>query len=248
MPTDLLFYFAAVPAVVLTGISKGGFGGVALLAVPLMSLVISPLEAAGIMLPLLILMDGFSVWAYRRELSFRNLRSLLPGAAAGIAIGWLTAAYTSEDAVRLIVGCVAVAFTLYMVLFRRNADGTRPHAGKGAFWGGVAGYTSYVAHAGSPPLQVYLLPQRLPKAEYASTAVLFFAVVNLIKVPPYIATGQIDGPNLLTGLILSPLVPLGVWLGVRLNRVIPERAFYNVVYAMAFTIGCKLIWDYVASL
>ena len=244
MIADPIFYLAAVPAVILTGISKGGFGGVALLAVPLMSLVISPLEAAGIMLPLLILMDAFSVWAYRRDLSFRNLKSLLPGAAIGIFIGWLTAAYTSEDAVRLIVGVIAVVFTIYMVVFRRNAEGTLPRAHLGAFWGGAAGYTSYVAHAGSPPLQVYLLPQRLPKAEYASTAVLFFAVVNLIKVPPYVATGQIDGPNLMTGLALSPLVPLGVWLGVKLNRRIPEKAFYNIVYGMAFTIGIKLIWDF----
>lgn len=236
-----------MPAVLLTGVSKGGFGGVALLAVPLMSLVISPLQAAGIMLPLLILMDGFSLWAYRRDLSFANLRALLPGAVAGIAIGWLTAEYTSENAVRLIVGVIAVVFTLYMVLFRRNADGAPPHTGKGAFWGGCAGYTSYVAHAGSPPLQVYLLPQKLPKAEYASTAVLFFAVVNLIKAPPYVATGQISPDNLLAGLILSPLVPLGVWLGVTLNRKVSERAFYGVVYAMAFAIGVKLIWDYAAA-
>lgn len=228
----------------LTGISKGGFGGVALLAVPLMSLVISPLQAAGIMLPLLIFMDALSVWAYRRELSFRNLKSLLPGACIGIFIGWLTAAYTSEDDVRLIVGIIAVVFTLYMVVFRRKAPPSTSSVAKGVFWGGCAGYTSYVAHAGSPPLQVYLLPQKLPKAEYASTAVLFFAVVNLVKTPPYIATGQINAENLLTGLVLAPLVPAGVWCGVRLNRIVSETVFYRVVYAMAFAIGCKLIWDY----
>lgn len=240
-----MFFAAAIPAVFLTGISKGGFGGVALLAVPLMSLVISPLQAAGIMLPLLIFMDALSIWAYRRELSFRNLKSLLPGAVVGIGIGWATAAYTSEDDVRLVVGVIAVVFTLYMVFFRREAAPAEPNRAKGFFWGGCAGYTSYVAHAGSPPLQVYLLPQKLPKAEYASTAVLFFAVVNLIKAPPYIATGQINLDNLLIGLVLAPLVPAGVWCGVRLNRIISEKVFYRVVYAMAFAIGCKLIWDYI---
>lgn len=241
-----MFYAAAIPAVFLTGISKGGFGGVALLAVPLMSLVISPLQAAGIMLPLLIFMDVLSVWAYRRELSFRNLTSLLPGAVIGIGIGWLTAAFTSEDDVRLIVGVIAVVFTLYMVLFRREAPPAAPNPAKGGFWGACSGYTSYVAHAGSPPLQVYLLPQRLPKAEYASTAVLFFAVVNWVKVPPYIATGQIGLENLITGLVLAPLVPAGVWVGVRLNRVIPDKVFYRIVYALAFGIGIKLIWDYIS--
>ncbi len=241
------FYLVAIPAVVLTGVSKGGFGGVALLAVPLMSLVISPLQAAGVMLPLLIAMDGFSLWAYRRDLSFANLKSLLPGALIGIGIGWLTAEYTGENAVRLIVGCIAIVFTLYMVFVRKDADRAHPHAAKGVFWGGCAGYTSYVAHAGSPPLQVYLLPQRLPKAEYASTGVLFFAVVNLFKVPPYAMTGQLAGENLLTALVLLPCVPLGVYVGVRLNRVIPEKAFYNVVYASAFLIGIKLIYDFVVT-
>jgi len=242
-----IFYLAAVPAVLFTGISKGGFGGVALLAVPLLSLVISPLQAAGVMLPLLVMMDGLSVWAYRRSMSFANLKTLLPGAAIGIAVGWFTAEFTSEDGVRLIVGGVAVVFTVYMVLFRRDAEGTPPHAAKGLFWGGCAGYTSYVAHAGSPPLQVYLLPQRLPKAEYASTAVLFFAVVNRIKVPPYFLAGQLDGANLMTALVLAPLVPVGVLIGVWLNRTISERLFYNVVYAMAFLIGVKLIYDVVAT-
>jgi len=249
-PRDVLenpyFYLAAIPAVFLTGISKGGFGGVALLAVPLMSLVISPLQAAGIMLPLLVLMDGFSVWAYRRNLSFRNLKSLLPGAAVGIFVGWLMAEVTSEDAVRLIVGVIAIVFTIYMVVFRRAAAGMPPHAGKGFFWGGCAGYTSYVAHAGSPPLQVYLLPQRLPKVEYAATAVLFFAVVNLIKIPPYFLTGQLAFENLATALMLAPLVPAGVYVGVRLNKAVSEKVFYNIVYAAAFLIGIKLIYDVVA--
>lgn len=233
----------AVPAVLLTGVSKGGFGGVALLSVPLMSLVISPLQAAGIMLPLLIMMDALSIYAYRKKLSFDNLSVIVPGAVIGIGVGWLMAEYTSEDSVRLIVGIIAVVFTLYMVIFRRGSDGVPPHRLKGLFWGGCAGYTSYIAHAGSPPLQVYLLPQKMTKEVYASTTVMFFAIVNLIKAPPYILTGQLSYENLMTALVLSPCVPFGVYVGVRLNRVLPEGPFYKVVYAMTFLVGVKLIYD-----
>lgn len=241
---DFWFYAAAVPAVLLTGIAKSGFGGVALLAVPMMALVISPLQAAAIMLPLLVLMDAFSVWAYRGNLSFVHLRALLPGAVIGIAVGWLTAEYTSEDAVRLVVGIIAVVFTLYMAVVRPVAAGGQPRTWRGIFWGGCAGYTSYVAHAGSPPIQVYLLPRRLPRVEYAATAVLFFAVVNWIKVPAYLSAGQLTTGALLTALVLSPLVPLGVFVGLRLNRVLSEVLFYRIIYTATFLIGLKLIADF----
>lgn len=244
MLEDPLFYLVAIPAVLFTGITKGGFGGIAMLAVPLLSLVVSPLQAAGIMLPLLVMMDAVSLWAYRKRLSFTNLKTLLPGALVGITIGWLTAEFTSENAIRLIVGCIAIGFTVYMTVFRRSTERAAPQTSKGLFWGGCAGYTSYVAHAGGPPLQVYLLPQRLSKAEYTSTCVLFFALVNAIKVPPYIMTGQLSPENIAVALVLSPCVPIGVYIGVRLNHTVPEGAFYKFVYATAFLIGVKLIYDF----
>lgn len=243
--TNPWFYAAAVPGILLTGISKGGFaGGIVLIAVPLMALTVSPVQAAGIMLPILILMDLIGVWAYRKSWDRRNLAILLPGAVIGIGIGWLTASIVSDDAVRLIIGTVAVAFTLHYWFRGGEARAaTKPHAVKGTLWGAVGGYTSFVAHAGSPPFNVYMLPQKLDKTLLVGTSVMFFAVVNWVKLVPYYMLDQLNPGNLGTSLILLPLAPIGMLLGFWLHNIVPEKPFYRIIYAMIFLVGLKLLWD-----
>ncbi len=248
--TNPWFYAAAVPGVLLTGISKGGFaGGIVLIAVPLMALTVSPVQAAGIMLPILILMDAIGVWAYRKSFDRRNLIIMLPGAVVGIAIGGLTAHLVSDDSVRLIIGAIAVAFTLHHWLRggeTRMANGTS--IPKGAFWGAVGGYTSFVAHAGSPPFQVYMLPQKLDKKLFVGTSVMFFAVVNWVKLVPYAMLDQLSPGNLMTSALLLPLAPIGMMLGLWLHDIVPEKPFYRIIYAMIFLVGLKLLWDGASAL
>ncbi len=245
MITDPWFFAVALPAIVLTGLSKGGFlGGVGGLAVPLMSLVISPVQAAGIMLPILIAMDWTGVWAYRRDWSGPNLAIMLPAASAGILVGWATAAYVTESQVRLLVGVIGVVFTLDRWLGRRPSGlAPGPKWVKGSLWGALSGFTSFVSHTGGPPFSVYMLPQRLPNAVYAGTAVMFFTVVNLIKVPPYFFLGQFNAANLKTVAALLPVAPLAILAGVWLTRRVPQEPFYNIAYACLFVISAKHLWD-----
>ena len=245
MITDPWFYAVAIPAIVLTGLSKGGFlGGVGGMAVPLMSLVISPVQAAGIMLPILIAMDWIGVWAYRREWSGPNLKIMLPAATAGIVLGWATAAYVSEAHVRLLVGLIGAAFTInHWLGLKPRSVAPGPKRIKGSFWGAVSGFTSFVSHTGGPPFAVYMLPQRLPNVTYAGTAVMFFTAVNLIKVPPYFFLGQFNMANLSTVAVLLPLAPITMSVGVWLTRHVPQGPFYKIAYACLFTISLKLIWD-----
>lgn len=243
LPTDLWFYVVAATAVIVTGISKGGFGGIALLSVPLMSLVIDPVLAAAIMLPLLLVTDAFGVFAWRKGANWQHLRFLLPGAVAGIVIGALGAKFVAPDTARLIVGIIAVFFCLYSWFGKalmRQEPSTAAHA-SGIFWGTVAGFTSYIAHAGAPPFHVYLLPKNLEKASFAATGVWFFALVNLGKLPAYIATGQLTLSAFSTALVLMPLVPVGFYLGVWLNHRVPHKIFYRIVYIAVFLTGLKLI-------
>lgn len=247
---DPLFYAVAVPAVLLTGFSKGGLGGgLGIMAVPLMALVVSPVQAAAVLLPILSVMDLFGLYAYRGNWDRRNVAIMLPGALVGVAVGGLTFRYLSDDAVRLIVGAVALAFVLYRVLGRRPADHrSAPHRGLGAFWGGVSGFTSFVAHAGSPPVQVYMLPQRLDKTLYIGTTVVFFTAVNYAKLVPYGLLGQLSAVNLGTALLLSPLAPLGIWLGVRFHRLLSETVFYRTLFVLLTLTGIKLIRDGLAGI
>jgi uncharacterized protein len=250
MITDPLFYAAAIPAVIISGLSKGGFGGgVGLMAVPLMALTIPPLQAAGIMLPILLVMDVVAVLSYRGSYDRKVLRLLVPAGLAGIAIGWLAAAWISESAVRLIVGVVALLFTLdYWFRSGRAALPARPSPMKGRFWATVSGFTSFVSHAGGPPFQMYVLPLRLEPRIFAGTAVMFFAIVNAAKVVPYFFLGQFSTANLTTSAVLMPLAVAAAMTGVWLVKVVSKELFYRVTYTAIFMVSLKLIWDGVTGL
>ncbi len=242
--SDPLFYLAAIPAVFLMGLAKGGFAGLGLIAIPLLALVVSPVKAAALMLPILIVQDMVSTWAYRRDFDFRNLAIMLPGSAAGIFLGWLMAAHVSDDLVKLGVGVISIGFVL--LYWRKRAIIGEPVRGKtiaGVFWGIVAGFTSFVAHAGGPPFQVYVMPQRLPPQTYVGTSTWFFTVTNLVKVLPYFLLGQFSTGNLGTSFALFPLALVATLAGVWLVRRIEASRFYTLIYALTFIVGVKLLWD-----
>jgi len=246
----LAFYPVAIVAILLTGMIKGGFGtGAGGLAVPLMSIFIAPPEAAGIMLPILCAMDLFGVHAYRGGWSREHLRALLPGALVGIGIGALAFGALPVDAVRLLIGLIAVTFALnswFKLSARITSHMAKPGRVAGAFWGAVSGFTSTLAHAGGPPFAVYMLPQRTDKTLLVGTSVMFFLVVNYVKLVPYAFLGQLNAANLTTSLIFAPLAPLGIWLGVWLHRRVSEGSFYHVSYGLLLATGAKLVWDALA--
>jgi uncharacterized membrane protein YfcA len=187
--TDPLFYLLAIPAVTFLGLSKGGFAGLGMLATPLLALIVPPLEAAAILLPILIVQDAISVWTYHRAWSAWNLKVLLPGSVFGVAGGWLFARFFSNAAIELTVGTIALTFVLYVwlgarlraYLGRPPVEPQRPHAAMGVFWGAMSGFTSTLIQVGGPPFHIHILPQRLEKLTLVGTTVIFFTIVNWMK-------------------------------------------------------------------
>lgn len=245
MVLDWSFYVAAVPAVILLGFAKGGFSGLNALSMPLLSLVIPPVKAAAILLPILIVQDWVSVWAFRRDWDKRNLIILIPAAAIGVVLGWLLAARVSEAMVRLAVGLISVGFVLYMIArsWRGEPRPASPAVAPGLFWGALAGFTSFVSHAGGPPFQVYVMPQRLAPKIFAGTSTMLFAAMNAMKAPAYFALGQFSRENVSAALGLFPLAILSTFAGVWLVRRVAAERFYTLVYALTFLIGLRLIWE-----
>ena len=249
----LAFFPLAVLAILLTGIAKGGFGAMAGgLAVPLMSIAIPPPVAAGIMLPILCTMDIFGVRAYWKRWSKEILLTMVPGSLIGITLGGLVFGMLSVNAIRLIVGLIAVLFALnkWLNLSSHIAKASAFHQrppGKvfGAMCGLFSGLTSTLAHVGGPPFAIYIYSLKLDKTLIVATSSAFFCIGNYIKLIPYFSLGQLNLSNLSTSLVLLPLAPLGVWLGIWLHKRIQERVFFLVSYSLLFLSGSKLIYDVV---
>ena len=247
--SDPFFYVVAVPALLLVGISKGGFGGgVGLIGVPLMGLAVPLAQAAAILLPVLCLMDLFALAAYRGQWSRANLRILLPASLAGIGVGALVFGSLNDAWIRGIVGALSVGFVVQYGVGRlrgrsEDASGSSPSVWRGGLWGTVAGFTSTIAHAGGPPLSIYLLPQRLHPTTYVGTTAALFTAINYTKLLPYAWLGLLHGGNLTTSLALAPLAPVGIWLGRWLHVRVESELFYRLAYALLLLIGARLLYD-----
>lgn len=246
---DPWFYAAALVAVLVLGIAKGGLaGGIGLIAVPLMSLTIEPARAAAILLPILMLMDLTALRPWWGRWDGHNLRTTAPGAVLGTAVGFVSFHRLSPDALRVMVGCIAFVFSLRWWLVREPGPPRPAGYLRGSFWSTLAGFTSFSVHAGGPPLHIYLLSQRLDKATFQATTVAFFFALNWLKLGPYAWLGQLDASNLATSLVLAPLAPVGIALGAWLHDRIDERVFFRIVYASLLVLGAKLIHDGLAAM
>lgn len=237
------FFLLALPAVLLTGLSKGGFGGaLAGIAVPLMALAVPPKQAAAIMLPILCVADLAGLKKFYGKWDSENLRIMLPGALLGVAIGTLTFELLSERFIGLLIGGIAVGFVLLNLLAERsNRPPTTAAVGKGTLLSGLAGFTSFVTHAGGPPIMMYLLPQQLDKVRYVATINVFFLLTNAVKLVPYAFLGQFTQANLLASLTLAPVAVAGVWLGIWLQDKVNHLWFYRIARLGMLATGVQLI-------
>lgn len=240
--TGIAFFLVAGLAALLVGLSKGGLSMAGALGTPLLALVISPVKAAALLLPIFVVSDWFGLYAYRREFDRRNLMILIPAGVAGIGLGWLSAAVVSDRMVGLLIGIIGIAFCLNAWRLRNHPPVPKPaDVPRGLFWGAIAGFTSFVSHSGGPPYQVYVLPQRLSKTVFAGTTTITFAAINLVKLLPYWQLGQLDMANLKMSVLLMPIAVAGTFAGVWLTRVMPERTYFLLVHIALFALSIKLV-------
>lgn len=244
MITDPAFYAVTVPAVLLLGVSKSGFGaGFGSLAVPMMALSVSVPQAAAILMPVLLVMDLLGMAAFRKDFDLRLLRFLVPFGLTGIVIGALLFRVLDARVVAGIVGVFTLLFLAQRLLFPPRPDSVAPPRWIGAVLTATSGFTSFIAHAGGPPINAYVIPMRLSPVRFTATMAFFFFVINLAKWIPYGWLGLLDFENMSTSLVLLPIAPIGVWVGVKLARRIQPVLFYRLVYLGMFLTGSKLVWD-----
>ena len=225
MEINLLFFFTAVPAIILFGIAKSGLGGsMALISIPLMTISMPLTAALGIILPILIFSDFIATYKYRKEFDLETLKLLIPFAAVGIFIGSLSFSYFSEELLKFIIGLMGFLFAGICSI--------------------IAGFTSFSVHAGGTPTSLYLLPLRMKKEIYVGTRIIFFTFVNLIKLPLYINLSMMNLETFKQSIILFPVALVGILIGYQLLKIIEEKLFYNILYALIFVTSSKLIFDF----
>jgi uncharacterized membrane protein YfcA len=243
MDGGLLFFLLAGLAAFVVGASKGGLPMVGALGVPLLALVMPPVAAAALLLPVYIVSDWVGLWAYRKHYDMRNLLILVPAMTGGVALGWATAHVTAEWMVTLIVGIVGLYYCVTVLLKKPDAPPKPADVPRGVFWGTIAGFTSFVSHTGGPPYQTYVLPQKLEKMVFAGTSTIVFAIINAVKLIPYWALGQFNPGNLEMAALLAPVAIAGALAGYRVTSIIPERVFFRLVEVALFVVSVKLIYD-----
>jgi uncharacterized membrane protein YfcA len=245
MLTDPSFYVVAIVAVTLMGLSKGGFTGVGAMAMPLLALVISPVQAAAILLPVLIVQDVLGAWAFRKAWDRGTITLMLPFAALGVLSGYLLAAEVSTSAVLAALGAISIVFASYRLWASHAALMHVPRnapALLGAALGVASGFTSQIAHAGQPPFQMWVLPKGLPPATVAGTSAIFFAVINWLKVPAYLALGQFTSVNLTAATLLMPVAIAATFVGVWMVRRVKAERFYTIIHVLMIAVGGQLVW------
>ncbi len=241
-------YIPLVVAAFCIGLSKGGLPGIAMIAVPLLALSFSPIQAAALLLPIFILSDAVAVYLYRHEFDRTNLKTLIPAGLLGVLIGSLTASLVSDSVVALLIGLLGVCFCLNVWLRKPKHDKAKPPTVAGGwFWGTFSGFTSFVAHAGAPPYQIYTLPQKMPRVVFAGTTTILFACVNLAKVVPYALIEPFTKSALITSMMVLPVALIGTVVGKFGVHKLSDVWFYRCVQIALFVICLKLTIQSVPS-
>lgn len=233
----------ALMAAFFVGLSKGGLPVVGMLSVPILALAMPPLAAAALILPIYVVSDLVGIYLYRHRYNLRNLAILAPASFVGVAIGWATVSIIPDRAITFTIGALGLLFCLDAFAKRRRPVAARPaDVPRGLFWGVLSGISSFISHAGGPPYQMYVLPQRLEKLEYAGTTTILFAFVNAVKVFFYWQLGQVSiAGNLEPTLVLLPISVAAAFLGAFATRRIDERLFFKLVEGVLFASSLLLV-------
>lgn len=240
------FWIVAGLAAYLMGLSKGGVPMIALLSVPMLALYMDAAAAAGLLLPLYLVADAYAIYLFRKAFSVRNLKILVPGGLAGVCVGFVAVSYVPGEVAKLLVAGIGISYLINALRDRLSKGEVAPRPAdvpRGVFWGTLAGLTSYISHAGGPPYQAYVLPQKLDKMVYLGTTTIFFTFLNLVKVPPYVMAGQITWDSLAEAVWLAPLALAGAWSGAMVSRMLPEKVFFALIEIALALVSLKLLYE-----
>lgn len=251
--TPWVYYVCVGASVLITGISKSGFGGgIGIVAIPIMSLVMGPKQMLGVQLPLLVACDALSNLHHLRNWEWRLLRPLLWGALIGVLLGsgvfWAIKDSNParvQQALSLLIGAICLAFVLLQAwgLTGRRIPTLPSHPASSLAVGTTAGFVSTLSHGAGPVVTLYLLQEKLQRQILVGTQVFYFLLVNSAKVPTYVALDLINASTLRDSVWFIPLIPVGTLAGAWMNKRVPEKPFAAILYVAAAVTAAHMIWN-----
>jgi uncharacterized membrane protein YfcA len=239
-------------AIIIQGISKSGFaGGVGILTIPMMMLVMPVDRVVACLLPLLIFLDLNAIYHHRLNKVWRRIFEVYVPACFGILIGsaiwwWIGREGVESYALHIkrFVGVIAILFSFY-IFSKERAMSWAAHLTAGrktaCLVGVIAGITSTIAHAAGPIVSFYMFAQGMGKSLFVGTTAWTFTLINLTKLPFYVAIGLITSEVLLFDLVLIWLIPIGSFLGMWMHDRVSERVFNQVIMVFVFLAGFQLV-------
>ena len=246
MPHDPVSLILIFTSLLFIGLAKGGLSGLGMIAMPVMTLVFPPVEAAAIMMPLLVVQDVFSAWAFRHSWNKAIILWMMPGAILGVATAALIASMVSAIVIVGLLGFISLLFGLWQLWVSYHDLPAKPlsrHEWPGSIFGFFSGFTSQIAHAGAPPFQMWVIPKKLPHVEFVGTTCVMFALVNWIKVPAFVALGAFSRETLTLALLFLPVTSLCTFLGIWLVKRVDQRSFYLLANILLIIMGGRLLWE-----
>lgn len=235
----------AAAGVFAIGFMKGAFGGgFAIIGIPLLALVMTPIEAGTMLAPLFVVMDLYALRYWKPTTwSKPDLSVLVPGLIVGIAAGFFVLKGLDRNAVEIAMAATTLVF---VGLWWHRGGPVATHQRsmpKALLAGSVSGVTTMVAHSGGPPLAMYLLPLGLPKQVYAGTTSVFFTIGNLLKAGPWLLVGRPSSSLWSLMVLCVPVAMFGVWIGWRLHQRLDQSQLYRACYGLLLVTALKLLWD-----
>lgn len=224
------------------GMAKAGVTGAGIMIIPIMAMVFGGKASTGIVLPMLITADVFAVKYYNRNANWGYLIKLLPWAAAGILIAMVLGNAISDAMFKRILSISILAGVGLMIWQDVKKEVNIPDNKLiAAVLGLAGGFTTMIGNAAGPVLSLYLLSMRVPKLVFIGTAAWFFLLVNLFKVPLHIFVWKtITAQTLVFNLLMVPAIIGGVFLGIQIVKIIPERP-YRILVIVTIAISSLLL-------
>lgn len=249
-PMSINFVVLIIIGAILIGLSKGGFGGPALVAMltPLFTLMLPTGQAVGLVLPLLLFGDVFAVWIYWRKWDMRYVKLMLPTSLVGILVGGILLLVLADSNQGTTLRRILGLFTLLIVLYKFGSGWLKsfhyePREWHGRLVGFAAGFGSALANVGSPPFTAYMLLQNIEPMPFLGTTTLFFAIVNLLKLPlTLLSKNVLDLHQFLSIAWVLPVIPISIWFGKRFVHWVNPKTFENIMLVLLFAMSLLMLF------